>query len=165
MLYDHHSCSESAVTSQPIFMALNHVKLDKQSTRKYLYSLVWQRAHAHDCGRLSGMGEEIGMWVSEPGGSCQAERWVSWYSQQGGRVPGPTKLPAPAGTSQRGIWCSSELHEEEWPIRRVMLAAWLDVGRVCCRTRNDRKQLQQGSRKWSLDFRNTAAYQVQDSAA
>lgn len=73
MLYDFHSCSESAVTSQPIFMALNHVKLDKQSTRKYLYSLVWQWAHAHKCGSPSGTGEEIGMWVSDAGGSCKAE--------------------------------------------------------------------------------------------
>ena len=76
-LYDDHSCSESAVTSQPIFMALNHVKLDKQSTRKYLYSLVQQWAHAHECRSLSGMGEEIGTWVSEAGGSCKAEGWVS----------------------------------------------------------------------------------------
>lgn len=67
----------SEVTSQPVFMALNYVKLDKQSTRKHFYSLVWQRAHAHERRSRSGMGEETGTWVSEAGGSCKAEEWVS----------------------------------------------------------------------------------------
>lgn len=82
MLYDHHSCSESAVTSHPIFMALNHIKLDKQSTRKYLYSLLQQWARAHECESLSCMGEEIGTWGFEAGGSCKAGGWVSWHSQE-----------------------------------------------------------------------------------
>lgn len=77
MFCAHRSCSESAVTSQPIFMALNYVKLDKQSTRKYFRSLVWQWAHTHECRSCSGMGEETGTWVSEAGGSCKAEEWVS----------------------------------------------------------------------------------------
>lgn len=37
-----------------------------------------------------------------------------------------------------------------------MLAARLDVGRLCCRTRKDGNPFQQGSGKGSLDFRNIA---------
>lgn len=39
-----------------------------------------------------------------------------------------------------------------------MLAAWQDMGRVCCRTQNNGNQFQQGSRKQSLGFGNTATY-------
>lgn len=146
MLYDHHGCSESAVVSQPIFMALNHVKLDKQSTRKYLYSLVWQWAHAHERGSLPGMGEEIGTWVSEAGGSCKAEGWVIPELIQPGIRAGPWARQT-AGTSKSHHNTAFEATENcarrSVCIRKVML----DVGRVCCRTQNDGKRFQQGSRK------------------
>lgn len=153
MLYDHHGCSESAITSQPIFTALNHVKLDKQSTRKYLYSLVWQWAQACECCSLSAMGRKYARGCLGLA-AAQGRGWVSGWSRERGQEPGPSELPAPAGAAQRGHCCSGDLCEAQ----HQEGDAGLDVGRVCCRTQNDGNQFQQGSRRWILDFRNIATY-------
>lgn len=142
MLYDHHGCSESAITSQPIFTALNHVKLDKQSTRKYLYSLVWQWAHTCECRSLSAMGRKYARGCLGLA-AAQGRGWVSRWSRKRGQELGPSELLAPAGAAQRGHCCSGDLCEAQ----HQEGDAGLDVGRVCCRTQNDRNQFQQGSRR------------------
>lgn len=79
MLYDHHRCSESAGASQPIFVALNHIKLILKSTKQYLYSSVWQWAPTHECEVFQAQGE-ISRRVSE---QLQGRGWGGELAQPG----------------------------------------------------------------------------------